>query len=196
MEHKLMELPYAKDALDPVISKETIEYHYGKHHQKYVDTLNSLVQGTEFENKSLVDIIKTSDGAIFNNAAQVYNHNFYWLGLSPNTTNFSTKLQQMIERDFETFESFKEEFIAQATKNFGSGWTWLVFKAGKLGIMNTSNADNPVAHDITPLLTCDIWEHAYYIDYRNARPEYLTKWWNIVNWEFVSTNLTQALSNG
>ena len=193
MEHKLMELPYAKDALEPVISAETIEYHYGKHHQKYVDTLNTLIKGTTLENSSLNDIIQNSDGPTFNNAAQVFNHNFYWLGLSPIKTQLSKELQEMLEKEFGTLEGFKEEFIANATKNFGSGWTWLVLKDGKLEIMNTGNADNPIAHGVVPLLTCDVWEHAYYIDYRNARPEYLLKWWEIINWEFVSTNLNKAM---
>jgi superoxide dismutase, Fe-Mn family len=195
MKHKLIELPYAKDALEPVISKETIEYHYGKHHQKYVDTLNSLIKDTQLQDKKLIDIIKTADGPTFNNAAQVFNHNFYWLGLSPNKTSPSLELQDMLERDFGTVEDFREEFIENATKNFGSGWTWLVLKAGKLEVMNTGNADNPIAHDIVPLFTCDIWEHAYYIDYRNARPEYLTKWWGLINWHFVSNNLAEAMNN-
>lgn len=193
MEHKLMNLPYAKDALEPVISAETIEYHYGKHHQKYVDTLNALIEGTPLENSSLNDIIQNSNGAIFNNAAQVFNHNFYWLGLSPTSTSPSKELQNMLEKEFGTLEGFKEEFIANATKNFGSGWTWLVLKDDKLEIMNTGNADNPISHSIIPLLTCDVWEHAYYIDYRNARPEYLLKWWDIINWEFVSSNLSEAM---
>lgn len=195
MEHKLMELPYGKDALEPVISAETIEYHHGKHHQKYVDTLNTLIKDTEFENKSLIEIIKTSNGPTFNNAAQVFNHNFYWLGLSPKETKPSLELQEMIEKDFGTLEGLKDEFVANAAKNFGSGWTWLVLKDGKLEIMNTSNADNPIAHGVVPLLTCDVWEHAYYVDYRNARPEYLEKWWGLINWYFVSSNLAEALSN-
>jgi superoxide dismutase, Fe-Mn family len=192
MEHQLMQLPYEKNALEPIISEETIEYHYGKHHQKYVDTLNGLIKGTNFEQKTLLEVIKTSSGPTFNNAAQVFNHNFYWLGLSPNDTKPSVQLQEMLEKYFGTFEGFKDEFLSHAAKNFGSGWTWLILKEGKLEIMNTGNADNPIAHDLVPLLTCDVWEHAYYIDYRNARPEYLEKWWSIVNWEFVSRNLAEA----
>lgn len=192
MEHKLMKLPFDAKALEPVISEETLQYHYGKHHQKYVDTLNSLIKGTEFEAKTLVEIIQTSNGAIFNNAAQVFNHDFYWHGFQTATTTPSTPLQNLIEQSFGSMEKFKEEFKANALKNFGSGWTWLVLHNDKLEIMNTSNADNPLKHDATPLLTCDVWEHAYYIDYRNDRGAYVDKWWSIINWEFVSQNLAQA----
>lgn len=195
MEHQLIKLPFDSKALEPVISEETIQYHHGKHHQKYVDTLNSLIKNTEFEDKSLINIIKGSDGAVFNNAAQVFNHNFYWLGLSSKKTSASLELQEFIERDFGSMEKFKEKFTSNAAANFGSGWTWLVLKDNKLEILNTGNADNPIKHDIVPLLTCDVWEHAYYIDYRNARPEYLNKWWDIINWNFVSNNLAEALGN-
>lgn len=195
MKHTLIKLPYEKNALEPIISEETLNYHYGKHHQKYVDTLNTLIEGTEFAEKSLTDIIKKAEGPTFNNAAQVFNHNFYWLGLSKADTTPSVELQGLIEKSFGSMDKFKEDFLASAAGNFGSGWTWLVYKDGKLEIMNTGNADTPIKHGVVPLLTCDVWEHAYYIDYRNARPEYLDKWWSIVNWYFVSKNLAETLSN-
>ncbi len=195
MEHTLMKLPYEMNALEPTISEETLQYHYGKHHQKYVDTLNSLIKGTDLEDQTLINIIKRSNGPTFNNAAQVFNHNFYWLGLCPTKTSASVELQEYIERDFGSMQGFQEEFTANATKNFASGWTWLVLKDKKLEILNTSNADTPIKHDLIPLLTCDVWEHAYYIDYRNARPQYLDQWWKIVNWNFVSNNLAEAISN-
>lgn len=192
MKHTLIQLPYDVKALEPTITEETILYHYGKHHQKYVDTLNTLIEGTEFEDKSLLEIIKESEGPTFNNAAQVFNHDFYWLGLTPNDTAPSAKLLALIEETYGSLDGFKEQFEAAGAKNFGSGWTWLVVKDGKLDILNTSNANTPVKDGITPLLTCDVWEHAYYIDYRNARPEYLSKFWGIVNWDFVSANLDKA----
>lgn len=195
MKHELIKLPFDKKALEPVISAETIDYHYGKHHQKYVDTLNSLIPGTEFEDKSLVDIIKTSTGPVFNNAAQVFNHNFYWLGLSEKKSSPSLELQELLDKNFGSMENFKEEFLSSAAKLFGSGWNWLVYKDGKLEIVSTSNADTPIKDDIAPLLTCDVWEHAYYIDYRNARPQYLEKWWEMINWNFVSKNLSEAMVN-
>jgi len=188
MQHELMKLPYEPNALEPVISRETIEYHYGKHHQKYVDTLNDLIKNSEFESMPLLDIIKQSSGATFNNAAQVFNHDFYWKGLTPAKTTASPALQAQIEKDFGSMQQLKEEFVANAAKNFGSGWTWLIFADDTLQIVNTSNADTPVKEGISVLLTCDVWEHAYYIDYRNARPSYLEKWWEIVNWDFVSQN--------
>lgn len=195
MKHELIKLPFGKNALEAGISAETIEYHYGKHHQKYVDTLNSLIGGTEFENKKLTDIIKTSTGPIFNNAAQVFNHNFYWLGLSPEKTSPSLELQGLIDKDFGSMENFKELFLSSAAKLFGSGWNWLVYKDGKLEILSTSNADTPIKDDISPLLTCDVWEHAYYIDHRNARPKYLDKWWALINWNFASKNLADTMEN-
>lgn len=195
MTHSKIKLPYDEKALAPIVTQETIGFHYGKHHQKYVDTLNGLIKGTEFEDKSLVDIIKNSDGGIFNNAAQVFNHNFYWLGLTSTEATPSQELSNLIDESFGSLESFKEKFIASATGNFGSGWTWLVLKNGKLAIVNTSNAETPLQNGVVPLLTCDVWEHAYYIDYRNARPEYLSKWWGIVNWNFVSINLAEAVAD-
>ena len=190
MAHELPPLPYAKDALEPVISAETLDYHYGKHHQAYVTNLNNLVPGTEFENSSLEDIVLNSDGGIFNNAAQVWNHTFYWNGLSPNGGGEpSGALADAINAAFGSFDDFKADFIKSATGNFGSGWTWLVRKAdGSLAIVNTSNAGNPMTDGDTPLLTIDVWEHAYYVDYRNARPGYLQEIWKIVNWDFVASN--------
>ncbi len=195
MKHQLIKLPFDKKALEPNISAETIEYHYGKHHTKYVDTLNELITGTQFENKPLTDIIKTSSGPIFNNAAQVFNHNFYWLGISPTKTTPSAELKGLIDKHFGSMENFKEEFLSSAAKLFGSGWTWLVLENNELKIVSTGNADTPIKNDIAPLLTCDVWEHAYYIDYRNARPQYLEKWWNVINWYFASKNLSDAMKN-
>lgn len=190
MKHLLPDLPYAPDALEPVISAETIDYHYGKHHQAYVTNLNNLVPGTEFENAALEDIILKSDGGIFNNAAQVWNHTFYWNGLSPDGGGEPAgSLAEAINVAFGSFEGFKDAFIKSAVGNFGSGWTWLVKTSdGSLKIVNTSNAANPLRDGKTPLLTIDVWEHAYYIDYRNARPKYLKEIWSLVNWDFVAEN--------
>jgi Fe-Mn family superoxide dismutase len=190
MAHELPELPYARDALAPVISAETIDYHYGKHHQAYVTNLNNLVAGTEFETAGLEEIIRKADGGIFNNGAQVWNHTFYWNGLSPDGGGMpSGALAAAIDAAFGSFDAFKKAFIQSAVTNFGSGWTWLVKKAdGSLAIVNTGNAANPMRDGLTPLLTVDVWEHAYYIDYRNARPKYLEEIWNIVNWDFVAAN--------
>lgn len=190
MEHTLPELPYAMDALAPHISKETLEYHYGKHHATYVNNLNNLVKGTEFENSSLEDIVKKSTGGVFNNSAQVWNHTFYWNCLSPNGGGEpSGELAQAINAKFGSFEDFKEAFSKSAATNFGSGWTWLVKKAdGSVDIVNTSNAATPLTTADKPLMTCDVWEHAYYVDYRNARPKYLEAFWKLVNWDFVSKN--------
>jgi superoxide dismutase, Fe-Mn family len=190
MEHKLPSLPYAMDALQPHISKETLEFHYGKHHQTYVTNLNNLVKGTEFENASLEDIIKKASGGMFNNAAQVWNHSFYWNCLAPKAGGAPAgALGAAIDKKWESFDAFKEAFAASAAGNFGSGWTWLVKKAdGSIDIVNTSNAATPLTGTDKPLLTCDVWEHAYYIDYRNARPKYVESFWNLVNWDFVSKN--------
>lgn len=191
MAHELPKLPYAMDALAPVISKETLEYHYGKHHQAYVNNLNKLIAGSEFEKASLEEIIKKATGGIFNNGAQVFNHTFYWNCFSPSGGGEpSGKLADAIENDFGSFAEFKKQFTQSAATNFGSGWTWLVKDTdGKLKIVNTSNAGNPVKEGKKPLLTVDVWEHAYYIDYRNARPTYLEKVWDIFNWDFVAKNL-------
>ncbi|GKX49760.1 superoxide dismutase [Fe] [Budvicia aquatica] len=191
MSFELPALPYAKDGLEPHISAETLEYHYGKHHNTYVVNLNNLVKGTEFEGKSLEEIILKSSGGIFNNAAQVWNHTFYWNCLAPNAGGEPTgAVADAIVKHFGSFAAFKEQLTDSAIKNFGSGWTWLVKKAdGKLAIVNTSNAANPMTDGDKPLLTVDVWEHAYYIDYRNARPKYLENFWALVNWEFVAKNL-------
>lgn len=193
MAFELPALPYAQDALEPHISKETLEYHYGKHHNTYVVKLNGLIPGTEFENKSLEEIIKSSTGGIFNNAAQVWNHTFYWHCLAPKAGGQPTgAVAEAINKAFGSFEEFKTKFTDSAVANFGSGWTWLVKKAdGSLAIVNTSNAATPLTDGVTPLLTVDVWEHAYYIDYRNARPNYMTAFWNLVNWEFVAANLAK-----
>ena len=190
MEHKLPPLPYAMDALQPHISKETLEFHYGKHHQAYVTNLNNLIKGTEFENAGLEDIIKKASGGLFNNAAQVWNHSFYWNCLAPKGGGAPTGgLAAAIDKKWGSFAAFKEEFSKSAVGNFGSGWTWLVKKAdGSVDIVNTSNAATPLTGADKPLMTCDVWEHAYYVDYRNARPEYVKAFWNLVNWEFVSKN--------
>lgn len=190
MQHTLPELPYAMDALAPHISKETLEYHYGKHHAAYVTNLNNLVKGSEFENSSLEEIVKKSTGGIFNNAAQIWNHTFYWHCLSPNGGGAPTgKLAEAINAKFGSFDAFKEMFTKSAIGNFGSSWTWLVKKAdGSVDIVNTSNAATPLTTQDKPLLTCDLWEHAYYIDYRNARPKYIETFWNLVNWDFASKN--------
>ncbi|QKJ48044.1 superoxide dismutase [Fe] [Proteus columbae] len=191
MSFELPKLPYALDALEPHISKETLEYHYGKHHQTYVTNLNNLVKGTDLESKSLEEIIKSTDGGIFNNAAQVWNHTFYWNCLAPNAGGAPTgKVADAINKAFGSFEEFKKQFNDAAAKNFGSGWTWLVKKAdGSVAIVNTSNAATPVSGTDKPLLTVDVWEHAYYIDYRNARVKYLEEFWALVNWSFVEANL-------
>ncbi len=190
MAFELPDLPYAKDALAPHISEETLEYHYGKHHQTYVTNLNNLVPGTEFESMSLEDIIKKSSGGIFNNAAQVWNHTFYWNSLSPNGGGEPEGgLANAINRTFGSFEEFKAAFTKCAVTTFGSGWAWLVKNAdGSLELVSTSNAGCPLTEGQTPLLTCDVWEHAYYIDYRNARPKYLEAFWNLVNWDFAAKN--------
>ena len=191
MEHKLPELPYAKDALAPHISAETLDYHYGKHHQAYVTNLNKLIVGTEFENEELDAIIQSAPGGLFNNAAQVANHSFYWQCLSPSGGGEPTgELAAAIAKDFGSFDAFKEEFTQTALTTFGSGWAWLTRdESGKLEILSTSNAATPLTSGKTTLLTCDVWEHAYYVDYRNARPKYVEAFWNLVNWEFVSKNL-------
>ena len=190
MAHTLPELPYAMDALEPHISRETLEFHYGKHHNAYVVNLNGMIEGTEFANASLEDIVRRASGPMFNNAAQVWNHTFYWNGLSPDGGGAPTgALADAIDAAFGSFDAFKEAFNASAVGNFGSGWTWLVKNAdGSVEIVNTSNAANPMRDGKTPLLTIDVWEHAYYIDYRNARPGYLAEIWKIVNWDFVAAN--------
>ena len=192
MEHRLPELPYAKDALSPHISAETLEYHYGKHHNAYVEKLNSMVPGTEYEDMELEQIIKTAPvGGLFNQAAQVWNHTFYWNSMSPKGGGEpGGDLGQGIKSAFGSFEDFKKKFQEMAVGNFGSGWTWLVARNdGSLDIFNTDDAQNPMQQDLKPILTCDVWEHAYYIDYRNARPKYVEAFFNIVNWDFAARNL-------
>ena len=188
MEHKLPVLPYALDALAPHLSKETLEYHYGKHHQTYITNLNNLIKGTEFENADLEEIVKKSSGGLFNNAAQTWNHTFYWLSLTPNGQGKPAgELAAAIDAKWGSFDAFKAEFDKVAAGTFGSGWAWLVKKAdGSLDLVSTNNAATPLTTDAVPLLTCDVWEHAYYIDYRNSRPNYLGGFWNIVNWDEVT----------
>ncbi len=188
---KLPELPYARDALAPHISSETIDFHYGKHHQKYVNTLNGLVEGTDNAGKSLEELIKSTSGKLFNQAAQVYNHTFYWNSLSPNGGGEPTgAIKEAIDKSFGSFGAFKEKFTAEAGAHFGSGWAWLVRDAsGNLSIVGSHDAGNPMTEGHIPVLTCDVWEHAYYIDYRNARPKYLEGFWNLVNWDFANANL-------
>ncbi len=195
MAFTLPALPYAKDALAPHISVERLEFHYGKHHQTYVDKLNGLIPGTEFEGKSLEEIVKSSSGGVFNNAAQVWNHTFYWHSLSPNGGGAPKgAIADAINAAFGGFDQFKTKFNESAVNNFGSSWTWLVKKTdGSLAIVNTSNAATPITEaGVTPLLTVDLWEHAYYIDFRNARPKYLEAFWNLVNWDFANQNLAKA----
>ena len=190
MAHELPALPYAKDALQPHISAETLEFHYGKHHNAYVTKLNDMIQNTDFANASLEDIVKNSKGGIFNNAAQVWNHTFYWNSLSPKGGGNPTgAIADAINRDFGSFEKFKEAFTTCAATTFGSGWAWLVQNGNKLEIVSTSNAGNPLTDNKKPVLTCDVWEHAYYIDYRNARPKYIDAFWSLVNWDFANQNL-------
>jgi superoxide dismutase, Fe-Mn family len=196
-QHTLPELPYPKDALEPHISAETLEYHYSKHHASYVEKLNKLIPGTEFETASLEEIILNGSDGIFNNAAQVWNHSFYWNCLSPEGGGEpEATLARAIDAAFGSFATFKERFSKAAGANFGSGWTWLVTNAdAALEIINTSNAGNPMTDGMHPLLTCDVWEHAYYIDYRNARPEYIEAFWKLVNWEFVAQSFANAGSS-
>jgi len=190
MAFELPALPYSSNRLVPYISEETLEFHHGKHHQTYVTNLNNLIVGTEFEGLTLEEIILKSSGPIFNNAAQVWNHTFYWNSLIPNGGGEPTgALAEAIVATFGSFAKFKEEFTKTAVTTFGSGWAWLVKNAdGSLGLVSTSNAGTPLTTGQTPLLTADVWEHAYYIDYRNARPKYLEAFWNLVNWDFAEAN--------
>lgn len=189
MTFELPSLPYAQDALEPVISAHTLSFHYGKHHQAYVNNLNNLIKGTKFENGyDLAQIIMESEAGIFNNAAQVWNHTFYWESLGKGSLGPQGELLAAIEKSFGSFEKFKELFTDASVKLFGSGWAWLVKDSeGKLSIRQTSNAANPMTDGYTPLLTCDVWEHAYYLDYQNRRPDYVNSFWTIVNWEKVSS---------
>ncbi|MDD2277681.1 MAG: superoxide dismutase [Bacteroidales bacterium] len=187
MKFELPKLNYALDDLSPIISRQTLEFHHGKHHQAYVNNLNNLIQGTKFENADLETIVKEADGGIFNNGAQVWNHTFYFEAFSKNPkAEPMGKLAEAIERDFGSFAKFKEAFTQAAATIFGSGWAWLVKDAsGRLEITKESNAGNPLRNGLTPILTCDVWEHAYYLDYQNRRPDYLTSFWKLVDWGIV-----------
>ena len=190
MEHKLSPLPFARDALEPHISAETLDFHYGKHHRAYVEKLNELIKGSKYDFMPLEEIILSSEGNVFNNAAQAWNHTFFWNCLSPDGGAPSGKVAELISNKWKSFDLFKEEFSKSAIANFGSGWTWLVQnKKGELEILNTDDADTPKKHGLRALLTLDVWEHAYYIDYRNERPKFVEAFWNLVNWEFVNNNL-------
>ena len=191
MAFELPALPYAKDALAPHISSETLDYHYGKHHNAYVVNLNNLQKGTEFESMTLEEIVKKSSGGIYNNSAQIWNHTFFWNCMKPQGGGApSGALAKAIDAKWGSYDAFKEAFVKSAVGNFGSGWTWLVKKAdGSLDLVSTSNAATPLTTDAKPLLTCDVWEHAYYVDYRNARGDYVAAWWNLVNWDFANANL-------
>lgn len=188
MAFKLPELPYAANALEPVISEKTISFHYGKHHQAYVNNVNNLIEGTEFENASLEEIIQKADGGIFNNGAQVWNHTFYFMQFSPDGKKEPVgELKAAIDAKFGSFDAFKEAFSKAAATLFGSGWAWLVVNAAnELEIVQTSNAGNPMRDGMKPLLTCDVWEHAYYLDKQNARPKYIEEFWTILDWEVIS----------
>ncbi len=185
---ELPKLPYAMNALEPIISEKTLEFHYGKHHQAYVTNLNKLVVGTEFENATLEDIIKKATGGIFNNGAQVWNHTFYWESFKANASEVPTgALAEAINKSFGSFDAFKEKFSTAAATLFGAGWAWLVKKAdGSLEIVQESNAGNPLKNGFTPILTCDVWEHAYYIDYQNRRPDYIASFWKLINWDKIA----------
>lgn len=190
MAFTLPELPYARDALEPHMSSETLDFHYGKHHKTYVDKANGLVEGTADADKSLEELIKTSSGGLFNNVAQIWNHTFFWNCLTPGGSTPNDKVTAALNDAFGSVDAFKEQFTNSAVTNFGSGWTWLVKKAdGSLAIVNTSNAGNPMTDGDTPLLTVDVWEHAYYIDHRNARPKFLEAFWALANWDFVAQNM-------
>jgi Fe-Mn family superoxide dismutase len=191
MKHELPDLPFAADALEPHISAETLSFHHGKHHRTYVTKLNELIAGTEYEELPLEEIIRKASGGIFNNAAQTWNHSFYWNCLSPTGGGAPAgEIAKAIDARWGGFDKFKDELTQSAVTNFGSGWTWLVKNdQEKFEIVNTANAGNPLTDNETPILTIDVWEHAYYIDYRNARPQYIEAYWNLVNWEFANRNL-------
>ena len=194
MSFELPDLPFAKDALAPHMSSKTLEYHHGKHHNAYVNNLNKLIEGSDWENRSLEEIILEAQGGTFNNGAQHYNHSFFWKCLKPGGGGKPQgDLLAAIEKDFESFDRFAEAFSKTCATHFGSGWGWLVMNNGKLELMSTANADTPIKHGVTPLLTIDVWEHAYYIDYRNARPKFIETVMNhLVNWDFVAENFAAA----
>ena len=192
---ELPKLPYKRDALEPHISQRTIDFHYGQHHAGYVKNLNNLIENSKFENMSLEEIIKNSEGSIFNNAAQVWNHTFYWHCMTPEKdAHPQALLLKTLERDFGSFDNFKQMFIKQAATLFGSGWLWLVCdKEGKLSLLQTSNAETPLTNnELRPLLVCDVWEHAYYLDQQNLRLAYLNEFWQIINWKFVEKKLAEC----
>jgi len=191
MQHKLPELPFAKNALEPHMSAETLDFHHGKHHNAYVTKLNEVIPGTKYENMSLEEIILSSEGLVYNQAAQIWNHTFFWNCLAPKAGGAPTgKAADLINTKWGSFDKFKEEFAAKALGNFGSGWTWLVLnKANEVEIVNTSNAVAPMSNGQKALLTLDVWEHAYYIDHRNARAKFVESFWNLVNWNFVNQNI-------
>lgn len=189
MKHQLPPLPYAFNALAPFISEETLAYHYGKHHKGYVDKLNELIEGTQFEGLPLSEIVKNSAGEVFNNAAQAWNHEFFWKCLTPNHHQMSSEVLQVVERDFGSVDQFQDKWITMGSEVFGSGYIWLVEDGGKLVMETTHNADNPIRQGKKPILTCDLWEHAYYIDYRNERKRFLESFTEIINWNFVEKNL-------
>ncbi len=193
MAFTLPDLPYSKDALEPKISKQTLEFHYGKHHQTYVNKLNGLIEGTEYENMGIEDIVKKSEGGIFNNAAQAWNHQFYWESLSPNGGGIpSGNIADAINQQWGSFDNFKDEFSKKAATLFGSGWAWLVkSKDGKLDIIQGQNAENPMTEGHTPLLTCDVWEHAYYLDVQNKRPDYIENFFDLINWDKIEERYNQ-----
>jgi Fe-Mn family superoxide dismutase len=193
MPFELPKLPYALDALQPYISKETLEFHYGKHHQAYINNLNNLIPGTKFENAGLEQIIREADGGIYNNGAQVWNHTFYFLSFSPQGTREpSGKLAQTINKQYGSFESFREQFSKAAASLFGSGWAWLAKKEDQtLEIIQESNAGNPLKNGLLPLITCDVWEHAYYLDYQNKRPDYIQAFWNVLDWDVISARFEE-----
>lgn len=192
MKYELIKLPYVANALEPVISKETLGFHHGKHLNAYVNNLNGLIEGTKYEDMPLEEIVKTSDGGVFNNAGQILNHNFYFTQFcAPKANNQPTGIiAQWIDEQFGSFEAFKEEFVKKGATLFGSGWVWLsVDKEGKLQITQETNASNPVQRGLRPLLTFDVWEHAYYLDYQNRRPDHLNALWQIVDWEVINERL-------
>lgn len=191
MAFTLPELPYSKDALAPHISERTLDFHHGKHHNAYVTKLNAAIEGTDLAKKSLEDLIKTQKGGVFNNAAQVWNHTFYWNSMAPKGGGEpSGPIAEAINGAFGSFAAFKEKFSAAAAGHFGAGWAWLVVDGGKLAIAETHDAGNPLTDGKKPVLTCDVWEHAYYLDYQNARPNYIEAWWNLINWGFANKNLS------
>jgi Fe-Mn family superoxide dismutase len=195
MAFELPALPYATDALEPHMSANTFSFHYAKHHQAYVTNLNKMIEGTDYAGKSLEDVIKSSDGGVFNNAAQVWNHTFFWHSMKPQGGGAPTgAIADKINADFGSFDAFKDAFASAGATQFGSGWAWLVLKDGKLEVRKTPNAETPLTEDgVTPLLTMDVWEHAYYLDYQNARPKYIEVFLNeLVNWDFVNQNLADA----